>query len=119
MLTERQLASFANNGRWSAALAALLTLDVRIRLKRVTDDEASDWGRFCLPVPNVVEPLSFGPVEFREIEWLEVDPIVSERRGALVDDLEIDLSARIEKFLRGSKMVWKFVDGKYQLIGYK
>jgi len=69
----RNLASLANNSRWTALFSKLEGHRVPARLKHVAWSEVSAWSVWIIPVPHYLEVVTAGPVHFREIEWVEFD----------------------------------------------
>ncbi|WP_407941103.1 DUF6678 family protein [Nitrogeniibacter aestuarii] len=69
----RNLASHMNQTKWSEVLPQLKPLSVQVRLKWFFDSSPGSWsGSYLLPVDGYFEETSFGPIPFREIEWLEL-----------------------------------------------
>lgn len=109
-----QLTSYMNRTRWKACIAAISSIpgySARFRVRCVGDrQDPQSWdGSFPWHIPHFVS-----------IEWLEFDPIVRSRRGALVTDICADhtadivaalLQARIPISLEstGAVRVWGYV----------
>jgi hypothetical protein len=52
------------------------------------------------------------------IEWMEIDPIMKERRGQLMPDKETDFSEYIGSQLSGSNIPYSIESGKFRVWGY-
>ena len=115
----RGLASYANKTRWTEALSELESFDLLARLKWLFDDELSKWSRWIIPVPGYLEVLSFGPIPFREIEWLEINPRVEKWRGALVEPEIVDHRSKVVYVLANSRLIYSEHDGVIRVWGYK
>ena len=70
------MASHMNNTRWRVILPLLKDVARRIDVKWILDDESNGWtNRYLIPTDGYFEPLPLGPIAFREIEWILIDPI--------------------------------------------
>ena len=73
IVEERNLASLANNSRWTAFFSQLSSHRMPARLKHIAWSKVSEWSVWIIPVPHYLEVVAAGPVHFREIEWVEFD----------------------------------------------
>lgn len=112
-LERENLASLMNNTKWRELIAAIQGVAryrPRFRVKCVREGEpaADSWdGSFPLHVPT-----------FRHIEWLELDPIMRTRRGAIVPDLTEDFSTPIEVALAMAGVPFERVGSAIRIVGY-
>lgn len=89
------------NDFWSKIVAILKDYPCKCRLRISRTDITTEWGSPIFePSPSYVELMQFGPVAKRDIEWLEVDPVVMQHVGRLVPpkrkDFMNDLLQRFE-----------------------
>ena len=107
------LASLMNNTKWREVIAAIQAVEryrPRFRVKCVRDGEPApdSWdGSFPFHVPT-----------FRHIEWLEFDPVVRTRRGAIVPDLTEDFGTPIEAALATASIPFERVGSAIRIVGY-
>ena len=120
VIQERQLVSFSNNTRWKNFTASkILKLPLQFRIKWIFRDTAASWGRLFSPVDGYLEQGDLGPIPFREIEWLEIDPIQRKSRGILLTNLEIDHSKDIGGILTECQQTFLKRDKIYRVFGYR
>lgn len=111
---EHGLTSCMNDTKWREAISALRGIpgfDVRFRVRCVRDglDEVpSRQGSFPWHVPS----------PHANVEWLEVDPIVRIRRGALIADDTRDFTAAIIQSLKTAGVPISLEGGLIRIWGY-
>lgn len=81
-LERRGLASYANSTRRRRLFSQLADMKTRARLKPLLDCAPSGWSDWVLPVDGYFGHLEYGPVPFREIEWVEFDSGVHGARAS-------------------------------------
>jgi hypothetical protein len=102
-----------NNTKWRAAVAALAAVHgyrLRFRVRCVRDPESQEpsWETsFPWHIPSLVN-----------IEWLEVDPILLETRGALVPPSRTDFAPTIKLALDSAHVPFCEVGGAIRISGY-
>ncbi|GGF05969.1 DUF6678 family protein [Hymenobacter cavernae] len=85
-------------------------LGCQFRLKLSADLEPESWGQMLIsPVDNYVE--INGPWPLREVEWIEVNPIVKKHIGRLVKPQVIDYTSRIATRLNEQCVSFSIEDG--------
>lgn len=91
-----------------AALSNQLKCQPRLKLKH--DDTPEAWGNMgiWLPVKGYIE--LNGPWPFREVEWLEINPIVMERIGRLVAPKQWNHLEQIVSLLQVECVEYRIVD---------
>ena len=61
---------------WPALVAAIREFRPAVRMKWSGDDDQPPWEQWIIvPVPSYLETGQVGPVPFREVEWVEIDPL--------------------------------------------
>jgi hypothetical protein len=92
------------------ALADFLRqLHCRVRLKHKAHALPEAWaGGIGLPVRGYIELI--GPWPFREVEWLEINPIVVEHIGRLVKPKQHNYLENITSFLQSQGIAYAVVD---------
>ncbi|MFC1609731.1 DUF6678 family protein [Myxococcota bacterium] len=110
-IEREQLVSVMNDTKWrelQVVITEELSFRPRYRVKclRGADDFYwdTDWHTH-LPT-------------FKEIEWLEIDPICKERQGRLVPDIATDKSAELESLLQSVSIPFERRDGLIRVYGY-
>lgn len=92
-ISSRNLASHMNNTKWGLLLPALKDIALRIDVKWLLQEEPNGWTtQYLIPSPTYFEPLPLGPVTFRELEWLLIDPIEIELAKSHLAELKIPFS---------------------------
>jgi len=92
----------------SKVVEIVQSLGLKSRIKALSD-AVSDWNAWLIiPVPSYFEGAD-GPVSDKQIEWIDIDPIVLTRRGNLVPDLREDkksalVSALVEREIQFEDM---------------
>jgi hypothetical protein len=85
------------------------SLNLRCRIKASDDDDVSDWSeKIWSPVPSCFELFSCGPVPIRQIEWLDIDPVVTTKKGRLLPEMKEDKRDALVSALTKQKI--KFED---------
>ena len=112
MIDDRKLVSAMNRTKWDR-LAQAITVDSEFEpnVREKDLDEAEPSG-FCLIDWTFSE---FNPAL---IEWIDIDPIKRKRVGALVPDIETDVSTYILDALKNSNVPYSIEGGKYRVWGY-
>jgi hypothetical protein len=76
----------------------------------------SKWGTwFLIPVPNYVEASTYGPVPTREVEWIELDPIVQRPIGRLVPPQIMDHTPELLQQLAEHGISTQLVEGRIRV----
>jgi len=112
-LERKNLASLMNDTKWRELIAAIQSIDgypPRFRVKCVRDREP-DADRWDLSFP-------FHVPRFREIEWLEFDPLVQTRSGAITSGPGEDFGQRIESRLAHANVPFQRVGNAIRVVGY-
>lgn len=103
-ISSRNLASHMNNTKWSSLLSTLKEIALKIDVKWLLQDEPNGWtNRYLIPSSTSFEPLPLGPITFREIEWLLIDPINMELAKSHLAELKIPFTVE-SNFLK----VWGY-----------
>lgn len=77
----------------------------------------SKWGTwFLIPVPDYVEASTYGPVPTREVEWIELDPIVQRHIGRRVPPQIIDHTPELLQQLAEHSISTQLVDGRIRVL---
>lgn len=112
-IIDRGLSAFMSNTKWNRAFEALQSIAgyrARFRTRLVIDqkDPSESWVEgFPFHVPT----LSF-------IEWLEFDPIVRTKRGALLSDIETNFTLEIQRAFLGARIPFSMENGAIRIWGY-
>lgn len=70
---------------WNDFVRAICPFAPAVRLKWSGDDAPTPWQPWMIiPVADYLEVGSLGPVPFREVEWVEVDPERRSEKGRLI-----------------------------------
>ncbi|MBD2724551.1 DUF6678 family protein [Hymenobacter armeniacus] len=96
-----------------AALLNQLKCQPRLKLKHDNTPEAWSNMGIGLPVRGYIE--LNGPWPFREVEWLEINPIVMERVGRLVAPKQWSHLEQIASFLQLEGVEYKIIDGMVRI----
>lgn len=111
-----RLTSCMNDTKWDAAISAVRSVPgyrATFRVRMVTESEGDlrhgmYWsGDF----PGHVPTLQF-------IEWLELDPLVRTRRGALVEDATEDFTRPLMVALLQARIPFSLENGMIRVWGY-
>ncbi|MBF9142375.1 DUF6678 family protein [Hymenobacter properus] len=95
-----------------AALSNQLKFQARLKLKR--DDGPEAWGSgIGLPVRAYIEII--GPWSFREVEWLEINPIAMEHIGRLVAPKQWNHLNALVSLLQVENVYYSIVDGMIRI----
>ncbi|QQQ00667.1 DUF6678 family protein [Lysobacter enzymogenes] len=86
--------------QWDAIVAVVRELRLKARVKPRGSPPPPEWTTFLIvPVPGYVESSGCGPLPFREVEWIEIDPVRVTERGRLlapaVENLAGELLSRL------------------------
>jgi hypothetical protein len=77
----------------------------------------SKWGTwFLFPVPNYVEASTYGLVPTREVEWIELDPIVQRHIERLIPPQIMDLTPELLQQLGEHGISAQLVDGRIRIL---
>lgn len=113
-IARESLVPVMNNTKWKETILALQSVDgfwVQFRVKCLRDmQEPVGWDRsfpYHIPTP------------YRVIEWLEVNPVVTTRVGALVKPRQADFRAAIREALQRYSIPNEERDGAIRIYGYK
>lgn len=83
---------------------------VRMKVKGCLAPEGcNNW--VIIPTSGYVETGGQGPWPIRQVEWVEIDPIVTEHIGRRVPPKRIDSSMQIEEGLRQVDISYTVLDG--------
>ena len=89
-------------------------LHCQARLKRKLNNLPDSWGNSIgLPVRTDIE--INGPWPFREVEWIEANPIVMEHIGRLVAPKRWNHSEQIITLLEAEHVNYSLVDGMIRI----
>lgn len=79
----------------------LQSLSVRVRVKWCGDSTPSRWDKSVFsPVAGYLETGFLGPVQFADIEWIEIDALERQQLGRLIPEKVIDHSQAISDSLQ-------------------
>ncbi|MFD1871964.1 DUF6678 family protein [Hymenobacter bucti] len=97
------------------ALADFLRqLHCQVRLKHEAYEAPEGWaGGIGLPVRGYIE--LNGPWPFRQIEWLEINPAVTEHIGRLVKPKQHNYSEEISAFLHSKSIAYSIKEGTIRI----
>lgn len=71
--------------QWDEIVAIVRELRLKARVKPRGREPSPEWTTFLIvPVPGYVESSGCGPLPFREVEWIEIDPVRVSERGLRV-----------------------------------
>ena len=103
----------ANSEGFRKLIVGLLsTPTYRYRIKLLNDSEFSSWSKLMTePVNGYIEPMSTGPVLKKDVQLIEIDPVVKTRKGRLVPDAVRDDLAAIESVLKKAGAIYRVNDG--------
>jgi hypothetical protein len=88
----------------------LRQLHCQVRLKHVAYETLEGWsGEIGLPVRGYIELI--GPWPFRQIEWLEINPAVTEHIGMLVKPKQHNYLEEISAFLQSKNVAYSINEG--------
>jgi hypothetical protein len=89
----------------------------KIRLKAYREDSATEWsGGFGLPVPGYIEVA--GPEPIKDVEWIELDPIVITHIGRLVPPKVAVVIDDIIQVLDKEVIDYEIVKGMIRISGH-
>ena len=89
-------------------------LHCQARLKLQLNDLPESWGNgIGLPVRTYIEII--GPWPFREVDWLEINPIVMEHIGRLVAPKRWNHLEQIITLLEAEHVNYSLVDGMIRI----
>jgi len=73
----------------------------------------TQWEPWLIvPVPSYLETGSLGPVPFREVEWVEIDPAHENLSGRLVAAESMERRNALIAALDGAGLHYRLADGK-------
>ncbi|WP_409070874.1 DUF6678 family protein [Hymenobacter sp. HSC-4F20] len=83
-----------------------------LRLKTIHEPEPAGWCRWIIqPVPGYIESSTAGPCPAYEVEWVDINPIVTIHIGRLVKDKYVNYQAELEAQLTAARVAWQHIDG--------
>jgi hypothetical protein len=89
-------------------------LHCQARLKRKLDNVPESWGSgIGFPVRTYIEII--GPWPFKEVEWVEIDPIVMEYIGRLVAPKRWNHLKQVIALLEAEHIDYDLVDGMIRI----
>ena len=93
------------------ALADFLRqLHCQVRLKHEAYETPEEWaGGIGLPVRGYIE--LHGPWPFREVEWLEINPAVTEYIGRLIKPKQHNYLEEVSAFLQSKNVAYSINEG--------
>lgn len=98
---------------WSKLVEAIRDLQPGVRMKWSGDDEPPPWERWLLvPVVGYLETGRIGPVPFREVEWVEIDPRWKNERGRLVVAAQAD---ELVRALENASVNYRMINGVFRI----
>ncbi|MVN79219.1 hypothetical protein GO988_23045 [Hymenobacter sp. HMF4947] len=95
------------------ALTTRFSLSTRAKFRLGT--LPSGWGWFLVPVPGYVESSAYGPVPTREVEWVEIDPLVPQHIGRLVPPRLLDHTPELLHQLAEHGIPVQLVEGRIRI----
>ncbi|OON67425.1 DUF6678 family protein [Hymenobacter sp. CRA2] len=97
-------------------LAALLNgQGYALRLKTKNETEPVSWGQWLgVPVPGYIE--INGPWPVREVEWVEVNPVVTTFQGRLIPPQVADHTADLTRQLKSASLSFSVTNDGYLRI---
>jgi hypothetical protein len=113
-IQREQLASVMNDTKWRELRALMLeaaSFSPRYRVKCLQEPSPpetawdKDW-RYHLPT-------------FKTIEWLDIDPVQSDRKGRLVPAVQVDRTAELEALLGSRSIPFEHEGGFLRVYGYR
>ncbi|HDX8444305.1 DUF6678 family protein [Aeromonas hydrophila] len=112
IMAARQLSSVMNQTKWAKLfqeLAALHSLTICVRYKQIDSDELFGFS----PVwwDQLLEQSAW-------IEWLDIDPIIREKRGRLMPDYKTDRSENIITILKRHNIHCSLESSYFRVWGY-
>lgn len=118
-IERRGLAGYANDTRWQKFLGSIVPLDMDCRVKWIFGGP-SRWNRWLLPADGYFENVSAGPIVFREIEWLELDP-ATQRTHDRPDEVDnVAAAAALMEAVESARLVASDAgDGRVRVWGYR
>jgi len=72
LIEKEALVGLLNDTKWREILESIVPRHPKVRVKLLTEDEASEWTGLSKVPPSYIEPVSVGPVLCMEIEWIEL-----------------------------------------------
>jgi hypothetical protein len=103
---------------WPRLLEAIGPLRPAVRVKWLGDAEPTKWEPWIIiPSDSYLETGTMGPVPFREVEWVEVDPARTNVKGRLVVAEGADRRDSLIAALEDARLNWSLVDDKIRLFG--
>src|SRR5438552_2848636 len=103
---------------WPRLLDAIGPFRPAVRVKWSGDAEPTTWEPWIIiPAESCLETVTMGPVPFREVEWVEVDPARMSVKGGLVVAAGADRRDSLIAALAGARLNWSLADGKIRLFG--
>jgi hypothetical protein len=85
-------------------------LKCQVRLKLKADEIPEGWAAgIGLPVDGYIE--LHGPSPFREVEWLEINPAVTEYIGRLIKPKQHNYLEEISAFLQSRNVAYSINEG--------
>jgi hypothetical protein len=73
--------------------------ETRVKIK--TESLPSAWANwFAVPVSGYVELATCGPISIKEVEWIEINPVIEVYQGRLVKNKMLDNTDFVLKSLK-------------------
>lgn len=113
-IEREQLVSVMNDTKWSELRALMIhecSFSPRYRVKCLRADDGwaerwdADW-QYHLP-------------PFKEIEWIEIDPLHRKRIGHVVPDAVVDKTAELQQLLDSRTIPYEWESGWMRVYGYR
>src|SRR5262245_44705608 len=98
---------------WDDLVRSIESFRPAVRVKWSGDDMPTEWEPWLIvPVPSYLETGRLGPVPFREVEWVEIDPAYENVRGRLVPAESIERRHLLIAAVNGVGLHYTLADGK-------
>ena len=91
----------STNDLWDSVIWLLKECKVKSRLKLKEESEWTGWSEWLTsPVPSCVENQSYGPVEKKRVDMIEISVHRTTRSGRLLPEKKVDLSDELIEKLK-------------------
>lgn len=98
---------------WLALIDAIRDMRPAVRMKWSGNENPPPWEPWIIvPALNYLETGRVGPVPFKEVEWVEIDPSRRNERGRLV---AADQKDEIARALTAASIAFQVAGGVFRI----
>jgi hypothetical protein len=107
----------SNISTWHKLVETIKPIRPAIRVKWSRDKEPTGWNPWIIiPSDSYLETGGLGPIPFREVEWIEIDPTHKAVRGQLISSESSDFRASIVAALTNAGIRYSVMGENFRVM---